>query len=67
MGRGPKAQGIKQKTEPGPGLGFIQPERRKHLLLDCALMDTDRTTTDLRAIEHQIVGARTDRTGITLQ
>ena len=40
------------------------PERGEHLLLDLGAVDTDRPAADLRAVEHDVVGARAQRARI---
>ena len=41
-------------------LFFIHTECRKHFLLQFALIDTDRSATDLVSVQHHVIGVRFD-------
>src|SRR5262249_60564114 len=62
--RGAVAQRVEQEAEPRLGLLGTDPEQLEYALLDVEAIDADRAAANLRAVEHEVVGARAEVTGI---
>ena len=58
---------VQKKAEALASLLRRQTQHLKHALLNIVAMDSDGAAADLRAVQHQVVGASLDRTGISLQ
>src|SRR5690625_5182787 len=48
-------QSIQEEPEPLPCFAFTEAEHPEHLLLDLGVMDADAATSDLVAVQHEVV------------
>mmetsp|Transcript_51743 Transcript_51743/g.92279 ORF Transcript_51743/g.92279 Transcript_51743/m.92279 type:complete len:201 (-) Transcript_51743:400-1002(-) len=56
----PVLQGVQEEAELLPAVLLREPQGLEHKVLDVGLVDADRATTQLRAVQHQVVGLRLD-------
>ena len=55
MRRGSIIEGLKQETELALCFFSSEPDDIKHLLLDIPTVNTNRTSTDFRTVEHDVI------------